>query len=182
MDSSEPSLEQLMYAAQSGDKRAYAELLIKISPLVRSFLYRRLGPRADNEDVLQDVLLAIHKASHTYNTDRPFKAWMFAIADYKVKDYLRQHYRKMAGKHVDFAEIENFLVDPVTFEPSPAELLNDALSELPDKQQKIVRLMKIEGFTAAEVADQLQMSESAVKVTAHRAYKVLKKKYKKGTL
>ncbi|MGE0754762.1 MAG: sigma-70 family RNA polymerase sigma factor [Alphaproteobacteria bacterium] len=173
MELPDHSLEQLMHAAQTGDRKAYGRLLHEISPLIRSFLRRRLGPRADNEDVLQDVLLAIHKASHTYNTNRPFKAWMFAIADYKVKDYLRQHYRKVRGRQVDFAEIENFLIDPVTFEPTAAELLNDALSLLPDKQQKIVRLMKIEGYTATEVAQQMDMSESAVKVSAHRAYKVL---------
>lgn len=182
MATKDTAFETLMQAAQCGDKQAYAKLLSGITPLIRSFLHRRLGPRDDNQDVLQEVLLAIHKASHTYNTDRPFKPWMFAIADFKVKDYLRAHYRKNAHTHVDFDEAENLIADPVTLGPSSGEQLHEALSVLPEKQQTIVRLMKIEGYTASEVASQMDMSESAVKVSAHRAYKILKEKHSKEAL
>ena len=40
----------------------------------------------------------------------------------------------------------------------------------------ILRLMHQEGYTAKEVAEKIGMNESAVKVAAHRAYKVLRQK------
>ena len=180
------TLEELMHAAQAGDNTAYAELFRKITPLIKGFLYNRLGNRADNDDLVQDILFAIHRSSHTYNTDRQFKAWMFAIANYKLKDYLRAHYRKAEFTEIDFAEIEHILSSDVTDTPSSSELLSEVLEILPDKQQKIVRMMKIDGHSVEQVALAMDMSPSAVKVSAHRAYKLLiakgKKIEKKGIL
>ncbi|MEZ5690301.1 MAG: sigma-70 family RNA polymerase sigma factor [Rickettsiales bacterium] len=176
------SLEELMKKAQSGDSKAYNKLLRSITPIIKGFLYNKIGNGVDNEEILQEILLAIHKSSHTYNTDRSFKAWMFAIADYKVKDYLRAYYRKSALIKIDFNEIEHSLADNVTKSQESSELLNDALSILPEKQQKIVSMMKIEGYSAKEVAAEMDMSVSAVKVSAHRAYNILIEKNKKGEL
>ncbi|MDE3036943.1 MAG: sigma-70 family RNA polymerase sigma factor [Pseudomonadota bacterium] len=174
------SFEELMHAAQAGDGAAYAQLLREITPLIKGFLYNRLGDGLDNEDLVQEILFAIHKASHTYNTDRQFKAWMFAIADHKFKDYLRSHYRKAVLTKVDFAEIEHSLTDDVTDAPSASELLDEILETLPDKQRRIVRMMKIDGHSVEQVALEMNMSPSAVKVSAHRAYKLLIERRKKG--
>ena len=172
-DERKDKFAQLMHRAQSGDHAAYSELLRSITPLVRGFIYNRIGNGADHDDILQEVLLGIHRASHTYNTDRPFTNWMFAIADHKVKDYLRTHYRKKALKEVDFEKIEDFIAAPVTSEVSPSEVLNELLDKLPEKQRRIVYMMKIEGYSAQQVAKTMDMSVSNVKVTAHRAYKIL---------
>ena len=51
------------------------------------------------------------------------------------------------------------------------------MQDLPEKQRKILLLMKGEGLTAAEVALKLNMSISAVKVSAHRSIKKLKDKW-----
>jgi RNA polymerase sigma-70 factor (ECF subfamily) len=170
------SLESLMRKAQGGDKASYARLLVLIQPLIKGFVYNRLGRISEADDVLQEVLLAIHKASHTYNTERSFKAWMFAIADYKVKDYLRAHYRKAAHTMVDFADMENILFEDVTETRDVGEVLTEVLAVLPEKQRKIVHMMKVEGYSVEQVAQSMNMSASAVKVSAHRAYKVLMKK------
>lgn len=176
------SFLSLMRKAQGGDKAAYAALLGAITPILRGFLYNRLGDGMDNEDLMQEILLAIHRASHTYNTSRPFKAWMFAIADHKVKDYLRAHYRRAVLKKVDFEAIQHTLADPVTSAPHPGELLDEILETLPDKQRRIVRMMKIDGCSVEQVAKEMRMSRSAVKVSAHRAYHLLIEKRKKGQL
>lgn len=176
------SMEALMHAAQNGDNAAYGELFREITPLIKGFLYNRLGNGMDNDDLVQEILLAIHKSSHTYNTDRNFKAWMFAIADYKLKDYLRAYYRKAALINVDFSEIEHALTDNVTDDYSPSEILAEILVVLPEKQQRIIRMMKIDGYSAEQVAKELKMTTSAVKVSAHRAYKALIEKKKTGEI
>jgi RNA polymerase sigma-70 factor (ECF subfamily) len=53
------------------------------------------------------------------------------------------------------------------------------VEQLPEKQATILRLLHRDGFTAKEVAEKIGMNESAVKVAAHRAYKVLRKKLEK---
>lgn len=172
-DDREDKFIQLMRRAQNGDHAAYSELFHAITPLIRGFIYNRIGNGADHDDILQEALLGIHRASHTYNTDRPFTNWMFAIADHKVKDYLRAHYRRKALKEVDFENIEDFIAAPVTSEAPPSEVLNELLDKLLEKQRRIVYMMKIEGYSAQQVAKTMDMSVSNVKVTAHRAYKIL---------
>ena len=163
----------LMKRAQGGDKKSYNMLLRQISPVLAGFIFNRVGARSENDDILQEVLIAIHKSSHTYNSDRSFAAWMFAIANFKVKDFLRSHYRKKSLIEVDFEKVQDFISDDVTNEYTSNELLGELLDNLPEKNRKILHLMKIEGYTAKEVAKIMGMSVSAVKVSAHRSYKKL---------
>lgn len=166
-------LRTLMRTAQQGDTLAYAELLHRITPMLRGFIRNRLGFTDERDDLVQEILLAIHQSGHTYNTDRAFKPWMFSIAHYKLSDWLRRYYRENARARVDFANLDTMLELSVTDAPSPAEMLEELLACLPERQRQIVFMMKIEGHTAQDVAKALDMSESAVKVAAHRAYKHL---------
>lgn len=165
----------LMHEAQKGDKKAYCDLLTAISPILHGFICNKVGSRYENDDILQEILIGIHKSSHTYNNDRSFVAWMFAIANYKVQDFLRSHYRKNSLTQVDFDKVKDFLPDNVTKQGVQNELLDEAMGKLPQKQQKILYLMRIEGYSAKETAKIMKMSVSAVKVSAHRSYKKLTK-------
>ncbi len=162
-----------MRKAQSGDKVAYESLLKKIIPLLEGFIYNKLGKRPDNEDILQEILIAIHRSAHTYNTERSFTNWMFAIANHKVLDFLRKSYHKNSLIEVDFDEVQDFLTDNVTNDVSKNESLVELLDDLPGKQREILHLMKIEGYSVKEISTIMKMNVSAVKVAAHRAYKTL---------
>ncbi len=163
-----------MRRAQQGDKRAYAALFQTITPLLKSFVSRRLSNMADADDVVQDILLSIHRAGHTYDTDRPFKVWMFTIARYRLNDHLRRLYKRVAHPEISLDDMTHEIsAADVTEQRDQREYLNRVLSSLPEKQKKIVTMMKIEGHTAADTAKTMKMSVSAVKVAAHRAYKSL---------
>lgn len=169
-------LEQLMCLAQQGDNRAYAHLFQQITPILRAFVSKKLNNPQDTEDVVQEILISIHNASHTYDTDRPFKAWMFTIARYRLSDHLRTLYAKIEkGRDVNFEDEAYQLSssENVTQIYENREYLCKIINSLPKKQQKIVTMMKIEGYSAQETAQKLKMSETAVKVSAHRAYKTL---------
>lgn len=166
-----------MRQAQQGDNQAYETLLKEITPLIAGFIYNRIGKKSDNDDILQEILIAIHRSSQTYNTQRSFKGWMFAIADHKLKDYFRSYYRKRILTQVDFEDVKDFITDDVTNDNPLGESLIDLVDELPEKQKKIIYMMKVEGYTAKEVALAMKMSVSAVKVAAHRAYKIIGKRY-----
>ncbi|MDD2914540.1 MAG: sigma-70 family RNA polymerase sigma factor [Gallionella sp.] len=166
----------LMRQAQSGDQRAYAELLRETSRLLRPFLAKRLSFSSEVDDLLQEILISIHKARHTYDCIRPYKPWVYAIAKFRLQDYLRAHYSDQLLLAVDFDELEESLPDHVTETDFSYESISGEVQKLPEKQVTILRLMHQEGYTAKEVAEKLGMNESAVKVAAHRAYKVLREK------
>lgn len=165
-----------MRLAQQGDRQAYARIFQEITPILRSFVGKKLSRPEDAEDVVQEILISIHKASHTYDTERPFKTWMFTIARYRLSDHLRTIYsKKEKGSDVNIDE-EAFQLsndENVTKIYENHEYLSKIMQSLPVKQRKIVTMMKIEGYSVQETARAMNMSESAVKVSAHRAYKLL---------
>lgn len=165
-----------MQRSLSGDQKAYADLLRKTSSLLRPFLAKRLSFTAEVDDLMQEILISIHKARHTYDGNRPYKPWAFAIAKFRLQDFLRAHYADQLRHAVDFDELEESLHEPVTEPVMSYESISGEVQKLPEKQATILQLMHQEGYTAKEVAEKMGMNESAVKVSAHRAYKVLKKK------
>lgn len=168
------SLETLMRRAQQGDIESYTGLLKTITPVLRAFVVPRLGSVADAEDVVQNILLAIHRSGHTYDSDRPFKVWMFAIARHCLNEHLRKVYRRGRMPEINLdALAEEISAGDVTETRDRREYLYRILKILPERQRKIVVMMKIEGLSAEETAAALKMSVSAVKVAAHRAYKKL---------
>jgi RNA polymerase sigma-70 factor, ECF subfamily len=174
------SLSKLMKLAQGGDKQAYSSLFLNISPLLRSYVSKKISNPADMEDIVQEILISIHKAGHTFDTDRPFEIWMYTIARYRLNDFLRAYYKKESLRNKVFDESEYFTADNnVTNDSDISESINELLDGLPEKQRTIVTMMKIDGYTAKETAEKVNMSETAVKVAAHRIYKKFEKKIKK---
>jgi RNA polymerase sigma-70 factor (ECF subfamily) len=168
--------EELMRQSLAGDKRAYAELLRETARLLRPFLSRRLSFESEVDDLLQEILISVHKARHTYDGRRPYRPWVYAIARFRLQDYLRMHYADRLRHAVDISELENQLHEDVTEPAISFESISGELRHLPEKQAAILRLLHQEGYTSREVAEKLGMTESAVKVAAHRAYKTLRKK------
>ncbi|MBI1174323.1 MAG: sigma-70 family RNA polymerase sigma factor [Sideroxydans sp.] len=169
-------LEALMRQSQNGDKLAYAELLRESAHLLRPFLAKRLNSSTEVDDVLQEVLISIHKARHTYDGRRPYKPWVYAIAKFRLQDHLRTHYADQLHHAVDIAELENILPQDVTESGLSYESISGEVHKLPEKQAAILQFLHQDGYTSKEVAEKLGMTESAVKVAAHRAYKVLRQR------
>ena len=169
-------LEALMRRSLAGDQRAYAELLRATARLLRPFLARRLAFGSEVDDVLQEILISIHKARHTYDGKRPYKPWFYAIARFRLSDYLRRQYGDQLRHAVDIAELENILPADVTESAISYESISGEVRRRPERQAAILQLMHQDGYTAKEAAQKLGMTESAVKVAAHRAYKVLRQK------
>jgi RNA polymerase sigma-70 factor, ECF subfamily len=166
----------LMARAQQGDQRAYEQLLQLLARDARGFVGRRVGWTDWVEDVVQDALLTVHRARHTYDPGRPFAPWFYAIVQSRLVDALRSRKRVSTREIVDRAALER--------QPAPApeggrsdvsEQLARAVSNLPRVQREVVSLLKYEDLSVRDVAKRLGMSEAAVKTTAHRGYKMLRK-------
>jgi len=175
----ELSLEDLMSVAQAGDKKAYRKVFEQITPMIKAFIAKRVNKPEDIDEITQEILISVHKASQTYDSSRPFKTWLFAIIKFRLNDYLRAVYRT-AEKGIDsFDEKEFEIADSDNSENSfdNAQMIEQMLGALPKKQQDIIKMTKVDGFSIKETAIKMKMSESAVKVSVHRALEKLKDNY-----
>jgi len=163
----------LLLAGLDGDARAYRRFLDELAKRLRAFLRRRLFDMHDHvEDIVQETLLAVHNARHTYRRDQPVTAWVYAIARYKLMDFLRTRMRHDA--------LNDPLDDAADLFEASAEDASDArrdvaalLDALPDRQRLPIDMVKLQGLSVAETARITGMSESAVKVGVHRGLKAL---------
>jgi RNA polymerase sigma-70 factor (ECF subfamily) len=167
---------QLMRQAQAGDQTAYAELLGMLTPVTRQFARRKSGDVPWVEDVVQETLISVHKARHTYDPARPFAPWFYAIASHRVVDVFRRE-RRVASREQGSDELPEPREKPVVERAGGVDMavVHAALASLPRRQREIVEGLKLRDESVRDLAGRLGMSESAVKVTAHRGYKALKK-------
>ena len=167
----------LMRAAIRGDSAAYHRLLHALAPMLRKLASRGLAhrklSREDVEDVVQETLLALHLKRHTWDECQPLLPWVHAIARNKVVDNLR---RRGRGTFLPIDDVSESLADD---QQSPPEVSHvDAervIGKLKGRQRQIVLAISIEGASARQVAQQLGMSEGAVRVALHRALQSLAK-------
>jgi len=160
-----------MAAAQRGDRESYGQLLNDIGPMVHAFLRRRIRDAAECEDAYQDVLLAVHRARHTYEPDRPLEPWLFAIARYIVG--AREQRRSARRAH------ELLVADapePAAPDDGHARLeLEQAVRGLPRAQREALVLLHVNGLPLEAAADRAGTTTGALKVRAHRAYRTLRR-------
>ncbi len=165
-----------MAAAQRGDALAYERLLEELLPFVRGLVRARIGDDANAEDVMQEVLLSIHTARHTFQAGRELEPWVRTIARNAVIDALRRRTRQRARDGgvdaADLAEDPNARASAEA-EPLPRSL-ERALEALPTVQREAVMLLKVEGLSVAEAAQRAKTTPGALKLRAHRGYLALR--------
>ncbi len=115
--------------------------------------------------------MAIHTRRHTYDRSELFTPWVHAIARYKLIDHLRHTNTSMMDLLIEYAGDLTAHDDQAGVES--ALDLNRLLGRLPEKMQRAIRHVKIEGLSVAETAARCGMSESAVKVSVHRGLKAI---------
>lgn len=169
------SWDELAAAAQTGDKNAYKRLLGGIIPYIRAIIVPGLANVDWADDIVQEVLISVHKSLKTYDSALSFKPWLTAIVKFRRVDFLRCHYSCRADRQVPLEDTA-FIESHVTRDDIAGEWkdMEGALKRLPEQQRKVLEMVKIQGFTAQETADRTGMSVSAVKVSVHRSIKKLK--------
>jgi len=172
-----PNWSQLMAQAQAGDRQAYTNLLVSITPYVRALARRALGNVADVDETVQDVLLTIHRIRHTYDPKQPFAPWLATIARRRVIDRVRVNATLAArdAALTDATLVDAATIDPTLDEPNSHDALFAAIGMLPDGQRLAVELLKIRELSLKEAAAKTGMTISALKVATHRAYKTLRR-------
>lgn len=170
MRASEDELRAMMIGGLDGDAAIYAALLSALVPVLRAFYRRRMsGAGEDIEDLVQETLIAVHTRRATYDRDRAFTAWLFAVARYKMID----HFRRVKD-HCPVEGLEDILVAEGFEDAANARMdMDRLLDDLPAKQARAIRHTRIEGLSVSEAADLAGIGESDVKISVHRGLKTL---------
>ena len=156
-----------MASAQAGDEADYHTLLTELSRAIKYYLLSRIGAQHFIEDCVQDTLIAVHQARHTYDPRRRFKPWLFAIVRHKAIDTLRRQrsQQQLLRRQEDMPLQEHNHTDDLDNKITQGRLM-DCLSP---QHREVLTLTKFIGLSNAEAAVRLSISESAVKVRVHRA-------------
>jgi RNA polymerase sigma-70 factor (ECF subfamily) len=168
----------LMRATQSGDARAYDKLLRAVAPFLRSLARRYGGQAAHVEDVVQEVLLTLHRVRHTWDPTRPFSPWLAAIAARRSIDLLRRESRIARYEQHDELALETFAAPATNSETGAvhaASEIEPLLAALPPRQLQALEALKLQGLSLAEASLASGQSVAALKVNMHRAVKTLRK-------
>lgn len=176
-----------MRVAQDGDEAAYATLLRELLPVLRRTIGARWpsAPSDEVEDLVQEVLISVHRVRGTYDPARPFLPWLLAIVRNRMADAARKHGRTSA-KDVDIEALDVTSAGPSAnadagLEPDSTldvEALKAAVAALPPGQRQAITLLKLQEMSLNEAADASGVSVGALKVATHRAMLSLRRMLK----
>ncbi|NTS32080.1 sigma-70 family RNA polymerase sigma factor [Phyllobacterium sp. BT25] len=177
MLSLETRLKELMLASLAGDARSYGVLLNEVARHLRFYFLRRLSDahKGDADDLVQETLMALHTRRATYEIDRPFTAWLHAIARYKLIDHFR---RNRIRATVPLDEVEDLFATDLSDAASDRMDVERLLEAAPERTRDLIRRTRIEGQSIAEVAESTGLTETTVKVSIHRGIKAIATKLK----
>ena len=125
----------------------------------------RLGvPRADVEDLAQEVFMVVHRRIDAFDTDRRIEPWLFGIAKHVARDERRlaRHRHEAPGDGANPASV------PADDGAGDAHVLHRALAALPDELREVVIACDLTELTVAEAVIALEMPEGTVKARLRR--------------
>lgn len=162
----------LLRAANDGDAQAYTDFLRAVTPALRSLVRARGTALASDtqEDIVQEVLIAIHRKRHTWQMERPVRPWLYAIARHKVIDAFRARGQRV---HLPITDFEELLEAEPATDSLARHDLGRLMARLDRRSADIVRAISLNDETAGEVGARLGMSDGAVRIALHRALKRL---------
>jgi RNA polymerase sigma-70 factor, ECF subfamily len=147
------------------------EIWEEFSDSLRAFIHGRVNDPEDAEDILQDVFLKIHNRIDTLQDQQRLVSWLYQITRNTIIDYYR--------KQRPWLDLPEMLVEePKDLEESPGEHLAGSLRSfmtcLPAKYHRALVMTELEGFSQAQLAEQLGLSLSGAKSQVQRGRALLR--------
>jgi RNA polymerase sigma-70 factor (ECF subfamily) len=159
---------RLVRAARRGDEGAFARLYERYARLVHGVLLAR-APRADVDDLVQDVFLAAWNRLNALRDPAAFGGWLSMIARNRATDFHRRTVESvelpedLAGHDGTAAHVEALAVLEI-------------ISHLPEAYRETLVLRLVEGLTGPEIAERTGLTPPSVRVNLHRGMKLLRER------
>jgi RNA polymerase sigma-70 factor (ECF subfamily) len=163
--SQEPAIEvTLVRAVLDGDREGFARLYDRYAALVHGILLARV-PRAEVDDLVQDIFLHAFKKLHTLRDAAAFGPWIAMIARNRAVDFHR--------RAKETVEINDDLRGSDTHDSKAKEIL-ELIRSLPEAYRETLVLRLVEGMTGPEIAARTGLTAASVRVNLHRGMKLLR--------
>lgn len=159
---------ELVRRACDGDDRAFAGLYERYARVIHGVLLARV-PRADVDDLVQDVFLAAWNRMAGLRDPAAFGGWLMTIARNRATDFHRR-----SPEVVDLPE--DLPAHDATAERAEALRLLDVVRTLPDAYRETLVMRLVEGLTGPEIAQRTGLTPASVRVNLHRGFKLLRQK------
>jgi len=156
----------LVRAVLDGDRDGFARLYDLYAPLVHGILLARV-PRAEVDDLVQDIFLHAYKKLHTLRDSAAFGPWIAMIARNRAVDFHR--------RSRETVEINDDLRGSEAHDSRAAEIL-ELIRSLPEAYRETLVLRLVEGMTGPEIATRTGLTAASVRVNLHRGMKLLREK------
>jgi len=170
-----PEDAALAAACQAGDLRAYERLYRLQGARMKNLARNLLGAMSDAEDAVQETFLKVQRSIASFRGQSSFVTWTFRILVNTCHDLRRSRMRRK-----EFVPEEReegaMLAEPraPVGHPSLKLALERAIAQLTQHQRDVFLLYEVEGFRHAEIAEMMEISETASKNTLFQAKKNLR--------
>ena len=178
----EPTDKELIAEVLSGQMASFEPLVVKYQPRVFAIARRYARRENEVEDIVQTVFLKAFSKLSSYKGTAPFEHWLMRTATYTCYDFLRKHQRNREWNATDLSDEENDWFENLgeeshahTNQEAARALVDKLLDELKPEDRHIITLLELERKSIREIADLTGLSESNVKVKAHRAREKMRK-------
>ena len=121
----------------------------------------------DAEDILQNSFMKLLKTKAEFENDEHIDKWLTSVTVNESKNLLKSAFRKKSADFEDY-------VATCSFESEKSEDLFNAVMSLPKKLRTVIHLFYYEDMPIKEIADMLNIKQSAVKARLYRAREQLK--------
>jgi RNA polymerase sigma-70 factor, ECF subfamily len=150
----EVPVEDLIVRCKQGDKGAFRQLFQKHRSDVARLVFRMLGPKADLEDIIQEVFLQVFRSLGDFRGDARFTTWLHRL----TVNVVLMH-RRAARSRPHFTDEVPADTEASTANPDEDAIRRERirafyaiLEQLPDKKRTVFILHEIEGLTPLEIA------------------------------
>lgn len=175
-----PSDLELVERVRLGDQAAFNLLYDRYFQRVFGFVHKRLHNRADAEEVVQEVFVAVFRSIGAYRGTSSPLAWVYGIAKNTVNNHIRR--QKAHEQRIERAEAELLRSSRSLDSCTPEEHLNlrrceeaiqRRLGSVPSWHAEVFVLRHMEDLSIGEISRRVQRSNDAVRSSLYRVKKML---------
>lgn len=164
--------EELVHAAQSGDRAAFGFLYERYARMVHGILLARVPPPAV-EDLVQEVFLRAMSRLKSLRDATHFGGWLATIARNRAADFFRQSKSGNVPLE-DSADTEPESKGASSPDKAEARAILAAIRTLPEAYRETLILRLVEGMTGPEIAERTGLTHGSVRVNLHRGMQQLR--------
>lgn len=175
--------QELIRAAQTGDRDALITLLRDIENYVYRTAYYILNNEQDAHDASQEALIRIYTKIDSYEEKAQFKTWVQRIVTNICIDKFRRNKPTVSIEEHELVFHGKESVEREVMSGYLAQDIREAIDQLPDHHRSVVVLRYLQDFSYNEIADSLNLPLNTVKSYLFRARQQLQhllQDYQKG--